>query len=68
MTDKQTSAATHTARVAMKAEPEWRDRLVQAAKVRDGGNISHLIRRSVDDTIEREGLLPESIQPQERAS
>lgn len=67
MTDKPIIGPTHTARIALKVEPEWREKVFRAAKTQDGDNISRLVRRAVDELIERENLLPDT-EPQELAS
>lgn len=47
--------------LAFRVPVEFKEALRRAAAVRDGDNISRLIRRAVEDTIEREGLLNTSI-------
>lgn len=44
--------------IAFRVPADWKERAQRAASVRDGDNLSRLIRRAVDDTIEREQLLP----------
>ncbi len=48
---------------------EFKERLYRAAAVRDGDNISRLVRRAVDRLIEEEQLLPPaSDEAQERVA
>lgn len=57
MNRRPESLATHTSRLTLRVEPEFRIQVAQAAEKRDGGNISRLVRRAVDRLIEEEGLL-----------
>lgn len=57
MTDRPNTGPTHTARIVMKVEPEFRNRTLRAAEVRDGGNVSRFVRRAIDELIARERLL-----------
>lgn len=59
---------THSERLVVQVPPDTKRRVVVAAKVRDGGNLSHFVRRAVDELIERENLIPETTEPQELAS
>lgn len=43
--------------LAFRVPAEFKETLRRAASVRDGDNISRLIRRSVEETIKREQLL-----------
>lgn len=66
MTDRPNTGPTHTARIVMKVEPEFRNRTLRAAEVRDGGNVSRFVRRAIDELIAREQLL-ESTSKEEAA-
>ena len=57
MTDRPNTGPTHTARIVMKVEPEFRNRTLRAAEVRDGGNVSRLVRRAIERLIAEERLL-----------
>ncbi len=46
--------------VSFRASPEWKNRVKEAAEVRDGGVVTRFIKRAVDELIERESLLSES--------
>lgn len=46
--------------LAFRVPVEFKDALRRAAAVRDGDNISRLIRRAVEEMIEREQLLAKS--------
>lgn len=56
MTERLANGPTHTARIVMRVEPEFRDRTFRAAEVRDGGNISRFVRRAIDRLIAEEKL------------
>lgn len=56
MTQRTSGGPTHTARIVMKVEPEFRDLTVRAAEVRDGGNVSRFVRRAIVNLISAEKL------------
>lgn len=49
--------APTTEPIIFRVPVEWKDRVRKAAGVRDGDNISRLVRRAVDRLIEEERLL-----------
>lgn len=53
---KQPSSSPVTFRIPSEQKSRWQ----KAAGVRDGHNVSLLVRRAVDELIERENLIPET--------
>lgn len=47
-------------RIVLKCEPSFKSRLEHAAEIRDGGNVSRLVRRAINKLIDDEQLDDES--------
>lgn len=54
---KMKARAVPTEPVAFRVPVDWKRRAQKAASVRDGDNLSRLVRRAVDRLIEEEQLL-----------
>ena len=53
----ETRKAVPTEPVTFRVPTEWKRKAQKASGVRDGDNLSRLVRRAVDRIIEEEGLL-----------
>ena len=54
--------------IAFRVPTEWKERAQRAASVRDGDNLSRLVRRAVDKIIAEEQLLESTTATPERVA
>lgn len=47
---------THTEKIVTLVDVETKDRIERAAEIRDGGNVSRLVRRAINKLIDDEQL------------